>query len=1319
MSCSINDKKLIWDNMIEEKSITNKILSETDIEDDVMNNVFAPIVSDGMSGKALDVFAFHLYNTSGTVLVNYNGGKNKVRRKILGVSRLDNGYEIGLSDGTKYAFINGSQRSKKTSSGQFVNIEVMNNIDGRIDASREFVDESINKLESENLFRSSDSTIKQGVEHEEIVNEIWKNPKEALSLFDLIVKNDGVNSSHTKKLRKLLGSIVDNTTPVFEEFKIYINKKAKENKGIAQVINDKKIVLDLADSDSSVSSDMSGAEVYMHELIHMSVEFARQHKRGALSTQINELNKLYALAKKSITVEQLVVDGKTDAAQLQWEKMFDNKDGISEFIALGMTNERVQNLLSKMKMNTERTSERNDTVFQMISNMVVLIFETIRSMVSKSSGLDGEEKLLWIVNEMWQHNVRTSKDASVSGKIGEYVSNARVSVDSAIVNAVNKAGSALSSASDLVVESNKDNIVGQYLGTTKNILKLTNPWLGKRQKLARNETMTELSQIMDGENDWLGLGWLFAPEGSIMTLVNFFGQDDNESIKVEKFGLINKKIDSNRSNTIVAIGGEIKNDLGKDVSKEEQTAVSSVIVEADLQSLTDTYSIDEIKNMISSDSEIEKNIEIERNNIDSLIDDTEASNYFKSQTMGLGHKMATGLGGSSIQNNAHDIVSMKNLELKDKTRFFDKDLFIELRSIVDRLASLEALKRTDKNDRDIVSKIKGKLDVTLAVHKMYVHKSVKHALEYKTGVLPIKGETKDTREDNMHSLINNGDKKTIKEMKKKGYRLVGPTHVSKMFLYTSSIMGMNSFSKQALAKINEAKKLNTVMGSPVSSVSNEIRVKVIKRYALNNSYEQMKSIVMPTLDGYVKIGNKNISDYAVSIDKKTYAKAMKQDNKAPILLGKMVAEINEKEEATVLNNEVYVSIQNDMKNYTRGDAGYIEIGIDARTKGETEKRYSEELLKNLPNNIRSRIVRRKKGQRFIAIRRDLAGMYVGARSPSLLNLRIPYAGKTISSKLRETEIGSMIANSAALVGEIWSEIVSIQKVDIVIKTPKVIIDNLISNINYTITLSGQMPWTVAANQLKMFRDTKLYLEKKREVDSLNIKITTALLNNKEKFDFKIKIRELNREMESMLVHDLMKAGLFTTVVEDIHDTDLTASSKIEKFIGESDLVKGIVDKTPQILKDGASVLYMTESTSIFKMMMMGVQYSDFVARASRYQYLTEESGIDKKIAIKMVLDEFINYNRLMPTVFRWMNSVGLSWFMPYFLGSNKSLIRNLKDRPSSILAMSLLLDAPNPSESSFFEKNYDYMFKSPFDVAFDGTENHILPPSTAEILFRF
>ncbi len=1244
------------------------------------------------------------------------------------------------------------------------------------DESYTFGSEHINLNQDDATFFSKDE-IEVTDEHEQLKKDIWENPDEAIKLFDELVEIDGGATKHSAYLKDLLYEIMDDTTPILNEFKVYINKKADANKGMAQVVKgDSKIVLDITENSNTVSGDMTAAETYLHEMIHMSVEMGRQYSKGKIASITNELNVLHSQAKKKIKWQDLVVDGDKQQAKDLWKKLFNEKSSLSEFIAFGMTNENMKELLSNIDAADPKVSIKTKTLFGQISNWVNELYQAIRDLVSSDRGFSSDERLEWLTSKLWENNSQTIDNNSLNGKISKYSEDLRLMMDDMIKTGAGFVAKHGGKGYNWLLEANRTynkdterydyNNVGQALDIAKNLTSLFNPFMSDMKASARNKTFTKISELMDGEGNWLGLGGIFAPEGTIMSIANYLRKDDKLTTIVEKFGLMVSKLDSNRTEATIAVGSVIKKALGKDVTPKEQVALSEILVELDMQSLEGAYTIDDMKDLLTDNDALDSAIEQERLNFDKVIFNKSLRNYAKSQSIGIGHYLATGITGKSIQRTARDVLYMTNLEsLKDDIALPDAAKREKAIIIIDRMATLEGIKQSKPSRKKMVSKIiksspEGAVTI-LGMHKLYVKEAKEFAKSRKKNIYPHKGEIKDTSEPGMQSKVNYGDDETIAVMKDLGYKIKEETAVKGLFLYTSSIKGMPAYEKQAVAKINEGKRLHNIIGvingnknrkqlelekeaweydteEEYAAAVEQLRkdqiledskyknkaeseIDTILDQAMDESIKQLEGIVTPIYDGYIPMYNSTmgITNYGVSVDKTKYANAMRQDNKVPVLMGKMLAEISEKKQAMVLNNMVYSTILEDSKNYTRGSVNnvndYIEIGPDAVAKGATEKSYSETLFTNMPQNIRDRILARGEGQKLIAVRRDLAPMYFGSRSPSILEIKIPGTkGKTVKNLLSPYKYGPAITNTVALMGEIWSEIVSMQKVDIVIKTPGVLIGNIVSNFSYSVAL-GQAPWTVAKRQTEMFWSTKRYLDKSKELKELEIK-STAIKDFKGKSNTKQRIKELKRELVSEPVHDLMEAGLFTSIIEDVSDADLKAKSKLTHLIESNKTTKGLMKGTPKLIKDGVNTLYMNENSGMFKMLMMATQYSDFVARANRYHYLIEEKNYPKSTAIKMVLDEFVNYNRIDSPLIKWLNELGFAWFTKYFFGANKSLINKIKDRPSSIIAMSALLDVSNPSDASFFEKDYSYAVNGPLDTLWSGTGQHIMPPSALEVI---
>ncbi len=1340
-SCSLNQNYDKWEKAVEEVTKNNPEATDKAIKKAVMDSVYSDYIRSKMSEPEVSVFDYHRDATDGYVTVD---GKQKL---VIEVNSDEAGiYTLGLEDGKKYTFVDGKATGIEVDSGKEVTIKQMKLIEERVGTQSELA--------------SGKKKIKRTKRHTELKKKIWKDPKAMMELYDeLDMIDTGEDKEHKQYLRKVLEEIVDSTEPILNKFKLYVDKNAKANGGMVQIGRGQKstgeVVLEFTKSDTVEAGEMGATEVYLHEIYHMSVEAAMKFRKGDVSTVIRSLTKIHEQAAKEISWKMLQVEGETaESAKDRWSKIFDSRDSLSEFIAYGMTNKKMKELLSNIEYDSEVDSGEERGLFSWLANRVIAMYNAIREATVEEGTLD--DKLVLLAGKLQDHNNVTVDKTGVYSQIQRVADSGRMLVDKGIIKSVTASANVMGSSLDWVYEHNKKNVVGQSAYIVRTAGKMINPWIDAKTKIERTRTSAILSQYGDSD---ISPGWgaIFAPEGTIVSWLNYLSKDDRLTTLIEKMGLINAKIDSDRMDKMKVVGGMVKAALG-DVSTKEQVILSRIVLENDLQALSDKYTLEEIGALLGNKTKLNEAISKERAELDKVVWNTRARNYMKSQTMGLGRVMATGISGSSVNKNASDIFFMRDtLTIREDALLPPKNKHALGVEIVDRLATLEAIKYSKIGERRTVAKmIKSNPDgvkTVMAVHKVQQMETITYNMDKakasggKDKIARInKGEIKDTSEHGMQSKVSYGDKKTEARMKRDGFKKKGETGVKGLWLYVSSVNGMPGFDKQAAAKINEGKRLHNLVGVMNGSVlaekmklnnkemEEELGKKAVKvatgdvvkialakihNNMLDDVAKQFGEIVEPELDGYIKLGKLEggLNNYGVSVDKRLIENAMRQDNKAPILLGKMVAEIKEKKTATKHNEELFEIIVKDMKNMqNKKDPLYIQIGPDAHYRGQTEREFSKRLFKDMPDNMRKKVMAMD-GKKYIAVRRDLATMYFGARAPSILNMKVPFSKKTIRDKLHDTKAGTVIAAQMVLAGEIWSEVVSMIKVDIVIKTPKVLINNIISNLAYSAAL-GQAPWVTAKNQMEMFVETKRYVDEKARLDKLQFdyKVNHTSIDKDKKVEMKLEIRKLTRSLENNAVHDLMVAGLFTSIVDNLGDKDLHSKSRLKNLMDNNKLVSKVDKKIPTIVKDGASMLYMTQDTELFTMLQLATQYSDFVARANRYHFLIAK-GNSKQAAMKMILDEFVNYNRIDSTSMRWLNEMGFTWFTKYFFGSNKSMFEKMANQPSAVAGMMMMGDVANPTDAFFLEKDYGYAINGLWDTGWDGTMEHIIPPSTLELVW--
>lgn len=1306
MACSITKRKQIKEAAKEEYSRLEDLLSQGYVEDDLNGIPDIKAAMENMSHiesekieKVVDIGEL----ISEEVILELNMNSPRV-----------GGKPIHIVSGTKYedgrVTYNVKYPAGKT---------VYKNINsGRLTASQ------VDPTELGRYGSDEGISVKISKDHEKLKSRLWEDQKAAIDLFDELVGLDSsLDNKHVEEMRDLLEKITDPQSKILNEFKVFINRKATANSGaVVMYSNTANMVLNVNESSTS-NGKMSAAEAYVHEMLHLSVEMARKYKKGPLSSIVGDLHALYEKAASEIKIDDLVVNGDRKEATKLWNYMFNNENGLSEFIAYGMTNAKVKEVLGKLKVKDTKT-DKDASILTQIANKVIELWDVIRKVVLKNPNEEfADGRLAQLVADMWELNNRTVESNTFMSKVKAYAEKGRGFIDGNLVKAGSKAVDLLASGYDKAVEVTKDvPVLGATLRNTRTAVRWANPYSDEKQTAAIAQAARGLELAVEG---W-GLGWAFKQEGSLQKVANYLKEDDNEITRVEKLGLMSKNIDRHRESVIAQIGGELLKAL-KGTTVREQRALTEVVLDLDMRVLFEAYTYDSTKKILTDEKALVATIEKEKAKLKKLVDDEGIYNYYVSQSMGLGHYLATHEGGSSVNRSARHITDMKGTaytkRVTDNKKI--KDNYKEIIKTIDRLATLEGISRSDKTSVASVGKLmdthKSAVEKTVTYHNMHAILLSDFKRANNVYVPTIKGEVKDLSAGWIEYKIAPGTEAARAKMKKLGFKYKGESAVKGMSVYTTMTSSMDRFEKGAAAKINADKEMHNLVGATTTMwedksmglKSGSKQVELTSTATKKEVANQMKSIQMPNMNGFVPLTHGNeVVNYGISVNKDTYADIMKQDRATPVVIAKMLGEIQEKKEATAMNKIVLKEVLKDMKeNYhydrdsefgRKNHREYIEIGPDAKNDGNVKIDYSTRIWEDMPHNIRTEIMKLGKGKKLIAVRRDMVALYFGRRAPSLMATKLPILNKSVRKVLADNNL-QYINEYIKLAGDIWQEMIKILKIDVVIKTPKVLLDNIRSNLLLQSVL-GQAPWEAIVGQIRMFRATKQYLK----MEQKRLELEATIKSKKGTSADKAKLMRLRSLMKDSPVAETMAAGLFTGVIDEISLSGLQSKTRAE------DIAERYTRWVPQIIKSFGNAVYINKDTWLFKALMMVLQYSDFVMRTSRYHYLIS-TGINKDVAMKMVLDEAVNYDRDLGGELAWAKSMGPWWFFHYFFGANKSMIAKMKDRPSAMITLEMS-SMTNPTDAAVWNKNFGYNMYGPLDLVYDKTVDYITEPAAARLL---
>ena len=303
----------------------------------------------------------------------------------------------------------------------------------------------------------------------------------------------------------------------------------------------------------------------------------------------------------------------------------------------------------------------------------------------------------------------------------------------------------------------------------------------------------------------------------------------------------------------------------------------------------------------------------------------------------------------------------------------------------------------------------------------------------------------------------------------------------------------------------------------------------------------------------------------------------------------------------------------------------------------------------------------------IMIRKDMINNAVGFRSASVGDI---FTGQTnMNEKVRQTVKDIML--STPFIGpdmykiltqaeDVAQQIVSEVKHVIVVKSGVILAANTLSNV---VQLAGrEVPLSFMGKRTKI-KYAEVARFKDNEERKIRLRAKMAAARNPGEIEaIQNQISKIEESEKRMSIWPLIEANQFTTISEGLTDVDKALMDGrymdwIEKKAGE----------LPGGLSTVARYAIVAKDTALYKGMSRAVQYSDFIAKAVYYDFLTEERSVTKENALAIVDSEFINYDLADGRTRTYLESMGLTWFMNFKLRALKIAINMAKNNPASVL----------------------------------------------------
>jgi cell fate (sporulation/competence/biofilm development) regulator YmcA (YheA/YmcA/DUF963 family) len=248
-----------------------------------------------------------------------------------------------------------------------------------------------------------------------------------------------------------------------------------------------------------------------------------------------------------------------------------------------------------------------------------------------------------------------------------------------------------------------------------------------------------------------------------------------------------------------------------------------------------------------------------------------------------------------------------------------------------------------------------------------------------------------------------------------------------------------------------------------------------------------------------------------------------------------------------------------------------------------------------------------------------------------------------------------IAKWAQTLEKWWQDLTSVNKKDILIRMPKVIVGNIMSNV---VSLSMYMTMEeVVEYQVEAIEAMDKYRENKQRIYELQLRQKAG-----ENIDI-VELEGLQKENRESIVNKLVKKGEYQILVEDVDMSKMDVNNLVEA------LGMDIVNKLPKAFREPLKQLYLNDDTKLFQFMSKTFQYSDFVAKYAIYKKKHMLEGVDEAEVIEAMDDIFVDFSFPTNKVYRYLDKAGIFMFNKYYWRIFRGIRRSLYRKAATTIAM--------------------------------------------------
>ncbi len=1164
------------------------------------------------------------------------------------------------------------------------------------------------------LINSSKGSQQAGLNPNDYVsaNNFKVNSNSIEQIFDnlaLVGANNNLDSAeHTLKLKSILNNLISKVlTKIDSEVDLSYNAVTGVTQGAA---TRSKVVIDVTTGLPLDTSAMSPQEVYVHELVHVVTQYALDNDFLLRDTvrQLRDSVEGVITVKDFLTLDAagnvVTTAGNTeqqerDAAQLRMDYIFGNaenqgtttkrkslitgkivedhtNDGLHEFLAFGLTNDKFKSILASDKVTAEISKspklwDKNPLVT--IGNIFAKVLEFIRGKIVGINGLKADEQLTVLATRLAGLHERKRMmlfaNFDAQAKVIEPAVQAMRKFITVPLYKLSKSAAVKGSRFKKVRQ------IGSIVEKLEHVSLDT--FMKVTRDVAKNIGFTEKN-----------LG--------IQLLRELRGKTADSKYLHHLLSAVKQGIDQAREETSSKLKTVLADKYGRVLTENEKASITKVMLKTDISILFNEgfTNIDEVTELLEDEAKLETRIADLTNDLITTYGDN--GHFYTKHAESLGSIMAT---GKATQDesflNAYLIANISGV--KGKKAIGDVAL---AETKIDELATLHALLLTNVDQKATVAKVLKEESAKTTgengvVFTLQVQRRLK--LDSQNGLfsgkkaLMVKGYTKEIFNPNIRfEVANEVDGKMWERqgyVKQKTSLNKDPddkNNVETLHMYVLNDGRLATRVSTIASMINNTAKgtnLNTSLlqgGSEnayIESINNRTQLRhdlastVLNQFSATNTNVSNKPAVL------VPIRNEKgeVTDFRYMMDESTKDTILDKNNSFDQILGSMAADIEVKPKAVELNNRTVKEVHDAyVREFAKDPRGYTAI---SPTSADPEIR---EIYRLLPDEMKSEI-KRVWGDQPMQVKSKHVRLIFGFKKFSITSLDKMWSDDVKANSTVVEQMGMYLAEKlntsfVRTAENIHQDFIKYVKDVIVIKGFIVMKENIASN-NVLLYMMGLSMKDIGTYQAEGIAGVLLYQKMHKEIFELELelKVNTTMASARRK-NITSKISRLKAEITANPVTPLIDAGIFQTIMEDI---DSEEDQYTYKGIIQ-DKVKGITDMIPQPIIDVAKQIVMSHDTKTYIALKNTTQFSDFVARYALHKHNTSKSNPERMTeeeSLDDIEEIFINYDLPTGTALQYANDMGLIMFTKFWMRIQKIYLRILLKSPGRTLSILVGNDA--------------------------------------------